>query len=231
MFIGHFALAYGAKRVAPMVSLGTLFLACQFADLLWPTLLALGIERVAIKPGNTLMTPLNFISYPYSHSLVMLLAWAALFAIVYRLAKGSQPVAMLTLAALVFSHYILDVITHRPDMPITINGATKLGLGLWNHPGTELAIESVMFITGTAFYSSATRATDRVGHYGFLALIAVMVAMFFAAIYGPPPPNVATIAIGGHLAWLFIIWAYWVDRHRATIGHGASSPRARGARA
>lgn len=214
MFIGHFALAYGAKRVAPMVSLGTLFLACQFADLLWPTLLVLGIEQVAIDPGNTLMTPFNFISYPYSHSLVMLLVWSALFAIVYRLVKGSHPAAMRTLPALVFSHYILDVITHRPDMPVTISGTTKLGLGLWNHPGIELAIESTMFLVGIAVYASVTRASDRRGQYGFLALIVVMVAMFFAAIYGPPPPNVATIAIGGHFAWLFVIWAYWVDRHR-----------------
>jgi hypothetical protein len=228
MFIGHFALAYGAKRVAPMVSLGTLFLACQFADLLWPTLLVLGYEQVAIDPGNTLMTPLNFISYPYSHSLVMLLVWSALFAIVYRITRGSRPVAMITLAALVLSHYLLDVITHRPDMPITISGATRLGFGLWNHPGTELAIESAMFLAGTAVYSSVTRARDRIGQYGFWGLIVATVAMFFAAIYGPPPPNVATIAVGGHFAWLFVIWAYWVDRHRATIGYGASSPRAGG---
>ena len=223
MFIGHFALAYGAKRIAPMVSLGTLFLACQFADLLWPTLLVLGAEKVEIDPGNTLMTPLNFVSYPYSHSLVMLAVWAALFAGVYRLVKGSQPLAMLTLAALVLSHYLLDGITHRPDMPITINGATRLGLGLWNHPGTALAIESTMFIAGTAFYSSVTRARDRSGQYGFWGLIVVMVAMFFAAIYGPPPPSVAAIAVGGHFVWLFVIWAYWVDRHRATIGYGATS--------
>ena len=72
MFIGHYALAFGAKRVAPMMSLGTLFLACQFADLLWPTLLVLGIEVVEIDPGNTLVTPLNFVSYPYSHSFVAL---------------------------------------------------------------------------------------------------------------------------------------------------------------
>jgi len=215
MFIGHFALAFGAKRAAPAVSLGTLFLACQFADLLWPTLLVLGLEKVEIDPGNTLMTPLNFISYPYSHSLVMLLVWSALFALVYRVVKGSRPVAMLTIAALVFSHYILDVITHRPDMPVTINGGTKLGLGLWNHPGTELAIESAMFIIGTAFYTSATRAKDRSGRIGLYALIVVLVAVFFAALYGPPPPSVAALAVGGHFSWLFVIWAYWVDRHRA----------------
>lgn len=231
MFIGHFALAFAAKRATPLLSLGTLFLACQFADLLWPTLLVFGIEHVEIDPGNTAMTPLNFVSYPYSHSLVMLLVWAALFALIYRIVKGSNTAAMIMLAALVLSHYVLDVITHRPDMPVTIGGSMKLGLGLWNFPGTALATESAMFIIGTAFYSSATRAKDRIGHIGMYALIVVMVALFFAALYGPPPPSTAALAVGGHFTWLFVVWAYWVDRHRVTIRHGASSPRDRGAHA
>jgi hypothetical protein len=88
MLLGHYALALGAKRIAPMMSLGTLFLACQFADLLWPTLVILGYEVVAIDPGNTLVTPLNFVSYPYSHSLVGLSGWAALFALAYRAIRG-----------------------------------------------------------------------------------------------------------------------------------------------
>ena len=214
MFIGHFALAFGAKKIAPRMSLGTLFLACQFADLLWPTLVLLGIEIVEVDPGNTLMTPLNFVSYPYSHSLVALVGWSALFALAYRAIRGWHPVAIATIAALVFSHYLLDVITHRPDMPITLTGSRRLGLGLWNYPGTELAIESVMFIAGTTIYMSATRARDRIGRAGLYGLIVVLAAVFFAALYGPPPPNPATVAIGGHLAWLFVLWAYWVDRHR-----------------
>jgi len=221
MFIGHFALAFGAKRAAPSVSLGTLFLACQFADLLWPTLLVLGFERVEIDPGNTLVTPLNFVSYPYSHSLVMLLFWSTFFAIDYRIVKGWRPRAMMTVAALVFSHYVLDVVTHRPDMPITISGTTKIGLGLWNHPGTALAIESAMFLIGAAIYMSVTRAKDRIGKIALYGLIMFLVAMYFAALYGPPPPSASAIAIAGHLMWLFVIWAYWVDRHRATIGYGA----------
>ena len=226
MFIGHFALAFGAKKIAPRMSLGTLFLACQFADLLWPTLVLLGIEIVEVDPGNTLMTPLNFVSYPYSHSLVALVGWSALFALAYRAIRGWHPVAIATIAALVFSHYLLDVITHRPDMPITLTGSRRLGLGLWNYPGTELAIESVMFIAGTTIYMSATRARDRIGRAGLYGLIVVLVAVFFAALYGPPPPNPATVAIGGHLAWLFVLWAYWVDRHRVgTVRRTKDAPR------
>jgi hypothetical protein len=218
VFIGHYALALGGKKLAPATSLGTLFLACQFADLLWPTLLTLGLETVAIDPGNTLVTPLHFISYPYSHSLVMLLLWSGLFAIAYRVMRGSRPAAIATVAALVFSHYVLDVITHRPDMPITIGGDYRLGLGLWNHPGATLALESAMFIIGAAMYASVTRARDRIGRFGLWALIVVLVAVYFAALYGPPPPDVAAVAGAAQLQWLFVLWGYWVDRHRVPRG-------------
>ena len=214
MFIGHYALAFGAKRVAPTVSLGTAFLACQFADLLWPTLLMLGTEVVEIDPGNTLVTPLNFVSYPYSHSLVMLVVWSALFALVYRAIRGWNQAAILTVAGLVFSHYLLDLIMHRPDLPITLTGSRRLGLGLWNYPGATLALELALFIAGTTIYMMVTRPRDRAGRFGFWALIVVLVAIYFAALYGPPPPDTASIAVAGQLSWLFVWLAYWVDRHR-----------------
>jgi hypothetical protein len=214
MFIGHYALAFGAKKVAPTVSLGTAFLACQFADLLWPTLVMLGIEHVEVDPGNTLMTPLNFVSYPYSHSFVMLVVWSALFALAYRTIRGWNGTAIAAVAALVFSHYILDVITHRPDLPITIHGSRRLGFGLWNHPGPALAVELALFITGMAMYASVTRPLDRAGRIGYLLLIAVLSAIYFAALYGPPPPSAAAVAGAAQLSWLFVIWAYWLDRHR-----------------
>ena len=213
MFLGHYALAFGAKRMAPAVSLGTLFMACQFADLLWPTLVMLGLEIVEIDPGNTLVTPLNFVKYPYSHSLVMLLVWSVVFALLYFAIRRGRAGAI-TVGVLVFSHYVLDVITHRPDMPVTIDGATRLGMGLWNYPGMTLATESAMFIIGATLYASVTRERDRVGKLGLSALVATLVAIYFAALWGPPPPNSQSVAIAGHLSWLFVVWAYWVDRHR-----------------
>ena len=214
MFIGHYALAFGAKRLAPDVSLGTLFMACQLADLLWPTFLMLGFERVEIDPGNTLVTPLNFVSYPYSHSLVMLLVWSALLALLYRVLRGGSRIAVVTVGALVFSHFILDLITHRPDLPITLHGGARVGLGLWNYPGTTLATELALFIIGAAIYSGVTRTRDRIGHIGLYGLIATLAAVYFASLYGPPPPNTEAVAVAGHLLWLFVLWAYWVDRHR-----------------
>ena len=213
MFLGHYALAFGAKRFAPKVSLGTLFMACQFADLLWPTLVVLGLEIVEIDPGNTLVTPLNFVKYPYSHSLVMLLVWSVVIALLYLAIRRGRAGAI-TVGTLVFSHYVLDLITHRPDLPVTIDGSTRLGFGLWNYPGTTLATESAMLIVGAAIYSGVTREQDRIGKIGLWTLLATLVAIYFAALWGPPPPNSQSVAVAGHLSWVFVLWAYWVDRHR-----------------
>lgn len=217
MFIGHYALAFGAKRIAPTVSLGMLFLACQFADLLWPTLLLLGYERVEIDPGNTAFTPLNFISYPYSHSLVMLLAWAAVLALAYTTIRGGTAQAAVVIAGLVLSHFVLDFITHRPDLPITTSGATKVGLGLWNAPIATLIIESVMFVIGVLVYGMTRKEQGRAVGTGLWVLVGVLVALYFANAFGPPPPNVMAIAVAGHALWLFVAWAYWVDRNRQPL--------------
>jgi hypothetical protein len=225
MFLGHYALAFGAKRIAPAVSLGTLFMACQFADLLWPSLLVVGLERVEIDPGNTLVTPLNFVSYPYSHSLVMLLVWSAVFALLYRARRGGPAAASLVVGGLVLSHFVLDLITHRPDLPVTIGGTRKIGLGLWNYPGTTLAVESALFLAGAVVYVSVTRERDRTGRFALWGLIAVLAAIYFAALYGPPPPNDRAVAIAGHLSWLFVLWAYWVDRHRGPRAVGRAQGR------
>ena len=217
MFIGHYALAFGAKRMAPTVSLGMLFLACQFADLLWPTLLLLGIERVEIDPGNTAFTPLNFVSYPYSHSLVMLLAWSAVMALACRTMRGGTARAALVVAALVVSHFVLDFISHRPDMPITTSGLTKVGLGLWNAPIATLVIESLMLIVGVLMYGMTRTSQGRKVGRGLWVLVGVLVAIYFANAFGPPPPSVMTIAVAGHALWLFVAWAYWVDRNRQPL--------------
>src|SRR5678816_2619777 len=131
MFIGHFAVGFAAKRVAPRLSLAALFAAVVLADIIWPVLVALGLEHVQIDPGNTAFTPLDFVSYPYSHSLLLLLVWAAALGLVYRWLSGHNGRSFAVLAALVLSHWVLDVLTHRPDMPL-YPGGPKVGLGLWN---------------------------------------------------------------------------------------------------
>src|SRR5215813_8438016 len=120
MFIGHFALGLAAKRATPRVSLAVLFAAAQLADVLWPIFVAVGLEQVRIDPGNTLVTPLDFVSYPWSHSLAMLLVWGAAFG--WLVAVGARREAFVVIAALVVSHWVLDYVTHRPDMPLYPGG-------------------------------------------------------------------------------------------------------------
>lgn len=213
MFLGHFGVGFGAKAAAPRVSLGTLFLAAQFTDLVWPTLLLLGLETVEIAPGITRVTPLDFTSYPITHSLLAVLAWGALFAAAYALLK-KYPKGAWVCGAAVVSHWVLDLLTHRPDLPIVPGGAARVGLGLWNSlPGT-LIVEVGIFAVGVWLYLRTTRATDRVGTISLWSLVGFLLLVYFGNLFGAPPPDSTAIAWVGQAQWLLVIWAYWVDRHR-----------------
>ena len=212
MFIGHFGVALAAKRVAPRPSLGTAVLAAQWADGIWPLFVLLGIERVAIVPGITTVTPLDFVSYPWSHSLVADAGWAALFAVVYGTLRKDWRGA-LWLAALVLSHWVLDVVAHRPDVP-TWPGGPKLGMGLWNSVPASLAVEFALFGAGAWIYARSARARDMLGNVLYWAFVVTLAAIYVASVFGPPPPSVGALAVTGLLGWLFVAWAYWIDRHR-----------------
>lgn len=214
MFLGHFGVGFGAKRLAPRASLGSLFAACQLADLLWPTLVLVGIERFEIRPGITTVTPLDFIRYPYSHSLVALSAWGLLFGTLYAVINRSRVSTAITLAVVVVSHWILDVVVHRPDMPVTVSGPTRLGFGLWNSVTGTIVVELSMFAAGVVLYARQTRPRDRIGSVAFGALIIFFLVVFFLNIFGPPPTSVAAVAWSAEAMWLIVIWGYWVDRHR-----------------
>jgi hypothetical protein len=214
MFVGHYAVALASKRAAPAVSLGTLFLAAQLADLIWPNLVLAGVEVLEIDPGNTVVTPLNFVSYPYSHSLVALSVWAVLAAVAYRLARGMRPAAMVTVGLLVLSHWVLDVVSHRPDMPVTIGGTMKLGLGLWNSLPATMAVETLLLALGVTLYTQQTDPRDRIGSWGFYGLIAFLLVVMVANAFGPPPPSVVAVAWSAQAMWLIVAWGYWIGRHR-----------------
>ena len=215
MFIGHFALGFAAKRVAPRLSLATLFAAAQLADILWPFLVAFSIEQVRIAPGITAFTPLDFVSYPYSHSLLLLVIWGALFGAVYAMPRRDGRV-WLVIAALVVSHWVLDWITHRPDMPL-YPGSVKVGLGLWNSVEGTVTVEVLMFLAGLWIYARATRSRDAVGRRGLSALVGFLLVIYLANSIGPPPPSVAAIVIAGIAgAAVILLWAWWIDRHRVT---------------
>jgi hypothetical protein len=214
MFIGHFALAFAAKRAAPRVSLGMLFGAAQFADLLWPFLVAFGIEQVRIDPGNTAFTPLDFVSYPYSHSLLLLVVWGIVIGWLYR-SRTRNTAAFLLLAALVISHWILDFIVHRSDLPL-YPGGPKVGLGLWNSVTATIVVEAAMYAFGVWLYVRATRPRDGTGRWAFASLAIFLVVLFVANIFSTPPsvPAIYVSAIVG--GGLLLAWAQWADRHRTS---------------
>jgi hypothetical protein len=219
LFIGHFGVAFGAKRAANRVSLGTLFLAAQFIDLLWPVLLLLGVERVRISPGITTVTPLEFEYYPISHSLAAVLGWAALVGGGHFLLRR-QGRAALVLAALVVSHWFLDLVVHRPDLPLMPGAGRLFGLGAWFSLPLTLAIEVPLFLLGVWLYARSTVAKNGRGSWGLWGLVAFLLAIYAGNLLGDAPPSVAAIAWLGQLQWLLVLWAYWLDRHRAVRGEG-----------
>jgi hypothetical protein len=212
MFIGHFGIGLAAKKPAKSISLGTLFLASQWLDLIWPLLVILNIERVEINPGDTIMTPLNFIDYPYSHSLVYVLGWSILIGIVYFLIKKNKRNALIV-GLLVLSHWILDLFVHRPDLPILPAGP-YVGFGLWNIPVIAVILELAIYISGIWLYASVTKAKDKIGKYALWSLVIFLAVIHIVNLTGPPPPDVKAIGYAGLAMWLIVIWAYWADKHR-----------------
>jgi hypothetical protein len=213
MFIGHFGVAFAAKRFAPRLSLGTGFLAAQFIDLLWPTLLLLGLESVRIAPGATAVTPLVFEHYPFSHSLLAVLGWAALLGASVGAVRRSAALGA-TVAVLVLSHWMLDALVHVPDLPLAPGLDALVGLGLWNSLPATLAVEVPLFAIGVWLYARSTRAADRTGRLALPALVAFLTLVYLGNLFGPPPGAVREIAWLGHAQWLLVLWGYWVDAHR-----------------
>ena len=211
MFIGHFAAGMMAKKVQPSISLGTLFLAAQFLDLLWPTLLLLDVEHVAIAPGISKVTPLDFTDYPISHSLLIVIGWSLIFSVVYYLISKNRTGSIL-LGTLVLSHWILDLVVHIPDLPLYPGDSPKVGLGLWNSTLLTNLAEGVIFISGIWIYLKTKKELSQKVNAWFWSLVVFLLIIHVINFIGPPPPSVNAIAWAGHLQWLFVPWAWWADR-------------------
>ena len=223
MFVGHFALGFAGKKVAPGVSLGTWFLAVQLADLLWPICLLTGVEHVRIVPGLTRLTPLDFYDYPITHSLVADVGWAALLGVLAFVLRrriepdaGRRAGASLLLGFGVLSHWFLDLAVHQPDMPLW-PGGPRYGWGLWNHPGVEIPLELAMFAAGLVLYLGATKARDGIGRFGIWVLALFLVAVWLMSVFGAPPPNERVLAWVSLSIWLIVLAAWWIDRHRTAL--------------
>jgi hypothetical protein len=212
MFLGHYGIAFAAKRSAPRASLGALTFAAQFLDELWPILLLLGVEQVKIVPGLMAMSPLDFTYYPFSHSLLMAVAWGILVGGAYFLLRRYGRGAWV-MGVLVISHWFLDLPMHREDLPLWPGDIRRFGFGLWNSVPLTMLVEGAVYLIGITIYLNATRAKDRIGSWGFWIYATALVVVFFAA-NGPPPPNERALALTTLGIWLFVLWAWWIDRHR-----------------
>jgi hypothetical protein len=215
VFLGHLAVGFAVKGATPRVNLATLFAAAEFPDLLWPVLVAAGVERVEIAPGITAFTPLDFVSYPWSHSLLLGVIWGLLFAVVHFL-RSRNGVAAGVLGMLVVSHWLLDYVSHRPDMPL-YPGGTRYGLGLWNSVPATMAVEALLFVVGAWLYAQATRPRDGRGQFAFASLIGVLILAYVANILAAPP-SVTAIWSGALVSSLLLLaWAAWADRNRVPV--------------
>ena len=214
MFPGHLALALAAKKKLPDVSLGWTMAAVMTLDLIWPILLLLGLEQVAVGSATGGFDQLTFTSYPWTHSLLMALVWSGVMWGVARWRGISKPGA-LWLAALVASHWVLDWISHAPDMPLFPWGGPKVGLGLWGSIPATFIVEGGLFLAGLWVYLHTTKAKDRIGSWGLGLFVLTILLLWGSTPWSPPPTSIGMLAWSSIIfEWILITWAWWIDRHR-----------------
>jgi hypothetical protein len=213
LLVGHLAAGLIAKRVEPKVSLGTWLMAVLLADFIFFPLLIAGIETVALVPNATINRVVGA-DIGYSHSLAMLVVWGSLFAGVYFWRRRYMRGAVLLFAA-VLSHWVLDVVSHRPDMPL-IPGVDKVfGLGLWNSIPATVIVEGGFWLLSIVIYARSTRPRNRWGVYAFWFVVVLLTVMWFANINSGMVPEPVQGGISGLISFsLVTAWGYWVNRLR-----------------
>ncbi len=202
MFIGHYGVAFAAKAAAPRVPLGVYFIAVQLLDVLFSIFVFTGIERMRIVPGFTQYNPYVLYFMPYTHSLVAALGWSVVSGTAWYLARRSTREAFVV-AGTVFSHFVLDVPVHTPDMPLLGNNSYKLGLGLWNHWQWALALELVTLIGGWGLWIYWRGRADRPRPKEILFL-AVLVLLTFATPFMPVPSSPAAFSVQSIISYLLL---------------------------
>ncbi|HEX6615629.1 MAG TPA: hypothetical protein VF046_04930 [Gemmatimonadales bacterium] len=228
MFLGHYGAALALKRAEPKVSLGTLFVAAQLLDLLWGIFLLLGWEHVRSLPDDNPFLVFQFYDYPISHSLVAAVGWGLAAAALYYswptrdVTRHWQAAAIVGLA--VFSHWPLDLLVHVPDLPLLGNDSAKLGLGLWRHKGLAVIVELLVLGLGAVVYVMRRSRRHPVRAGRLAVVLALLLVTYAGSAFGPPPPNVATVAVADIVFILVIgLLAGWADR-AATPAELSSRP-------
>jgi hypothetical protein len=215
MFVGHYGVSFAAKGVDRTIPLWVLFLAVQLLDILWAPLILLGIEKVRIAPGITASNPLDLYYMPYTHSLVAALFWSCVAGLAYQfVARPARRQASAVVGFAVFSHWILDFVVHRPDLPLYDNTA-KVGLGLWNAPALAFGLEAALLFGGIWFCLRGRLARS----LGTMVFGVLMLAIQAYVFFGPPPASdraAAWTALVAYAVFATVIW--WLLDRRAHTG-------------
>jgi hypothetical protein len=215
MFVGHYGPAFAARAAGKSISLWVAFIAVQFVDVLWAIFVLLGVEKVRIVPRFTATNPLDLYYMPYTHSLIGAAAWAISACIIYysyRKVEGWS--AAVLVGAAVFSHWFLDWIVHRPDLPLYDN-SFKVGLGLWNYPAFAFLLELAILFGGMYLYFKTTESVSHTGRYGMAIFGVLMMVVQFIVFFGPAPSSDKAAAVTALvLYFVFAASAYWLDKQR-----------------
>jgi len=215
MFVGHYGPSFAIKSLRPAISMWLLFIAVQLVDVAWAALILLGIEKVRIVPGITASNPLDLYYMPYTHSLVAAIIWSVAVAFLVRFLPGvTTRSAAVWIGIAVFSHWVLDLLVHRPDLPL-YDDTMKIGLGLWNYPAIALALEAALLFGGMIMYLRVTIPINAIGRVGLPVLGVVMVAIQSYIFFGPPPASPAAAAMTALASYVvFAALAEWLARQR-----------------
>jgi len=218
MFIGHYGPSFACKAWKPVVPLWVLFVAVQLVDIVWAVLVLLGIEKVRIVPGITATNPFDLYYMPFTHSLPGAIFWAVGAAAVYRAVAPAQKwTAAVIVGGAVFSHWVLDLVVHRPDLPL-YDDAYKVGFGLWNYPAIAFLLEIALLFGGIAFYLRVTEPIDVIGRYGMTVLGLFAVALQAYVFFGPPPVSDTAFALTALVLYFaFAVLVYWLEGKRSSI--------------
>ncbi len=227
MFVGHLAVSLAARRADRATSLVWFVVAANLIDLLWPFFLVLGVERARIAPGASAFTPLAFEHYPWTHSLLMVLVWAAILAAIARW-RGVGARGTTLVGALVVSHWVLDLVTHVPDLPLWPGSETVVGLALWRSIPATYAVEGLLWLAAIVLYLGARRPRGAQGHLALWSFVGVSTVMWATGPYSPPPPDERSLAWFAMIGWVIVPWAWWIERTSEARapdapGHGAGA--------
>ena len=211
MFVGHYGISFIAKRTDRTIPLWVLFIAVQLLDVVWAPLVLLGVEKVRIVPGFTATNPLDLYYMPYTHSLPAALLWSVAAAAIYRIVRSSRLRACLFVGSAVFSHWVLDFLVHRPDLPL-FDDSAKVGLGLWNRPALAFALEAISLLGGMALF-----LRNRSGRWAPLLVFSLIMLGIQAYIFfGPPPVSDVALASTALLAYALFAVGIWLLADRGS---------------